>query len=347
MKFHIFSIESSCDETSVAIITDQKKILSHITVNQENHNKFGGVVPEIASRAHLQILQSIIPRCFKEANKSIKDIDLFCATSGPGLIGGLLVGTTIAKSMALGMRKPFYPINHLEGHLLSPQLTQTISFPNLTLLLTGGHTQIYLVESVGKYELLGETVDDAIGESFDKVAKILNLGYPGGPAIEKIAKNGNPFAYELPHPLESKKNLKFSFSGIKTAVNNLVKKQNKINQKIRRDIAASFQQKITEILTKKIMLSLDELKKRNYNVKNIALVGGVAANQNIKKNINKLCINNKFKLILPEISYCGDNAAMIAWTCYQRYKNNIKPDLGFKAKPKLPINENINETLVN
>ena len=181
------SIETSCDETSVAIVNEKAEILSQITSNQVEHKAFGGVVPEIASRAHLEILQKNIPMCLKKAGLNLKNIDFFCATSGPGLIGGLLVGSITAKSIAVSLKKPFYPINHLEGHILSPLFNNTVKFPNITLLLTGGHTQIYLVKNIHKYELLGESVDDAIGESFDKVAKLIKLSYPGGPQIEKLA----------------------------------------------------------------------------------------------------------------------------------------------------------------
>ena len=225
MSIFVFSIETSCDETSVAILNGQGKILSHINYTQQDHNKFGGVVPELASRAHLRILQKIIPLSFKEAKVEVNDIDIFCATCGPGLIGGLLVGSTIAKSMALAQAKPFYPINHLEAHLISPSFKFDMKFPNLTLLLTGGHTQLYYVSGINKYELIGETVDDAIGESFDKVAKLLGLKFPGGPEIEKIAKNGNESKFDIPHPFKLDKNLNFSFSGIKTAINLLIKKK--------------------------------------------------------------------------------------------------------------------------
>ena len=337
MNTLVFSIETSCDETSVAILNDKRKILSHITINQKDHCKFGGVVPEIASRAHLQILQTIIPKSFKEAKLSISDIDIFCATCGPGLIGGLLVGSMIAKSMAIGTNKPFYPVNHLEGHLLSPEFSTRMNFPNLTLLLTGGHTQIYLVKSIGEYILLGETIDDAIGESFDKVAKLIGLEYPGGPLIEKLAIDGDSKSFKLPHPLEFKKNLNFSFSGIKTSVNLLVKNQIKLNKKIKSNIAASFQKKIIEILIKKTELALENLKKQKYDIKDIAIVGGVAANKGIKKSLRKFSQINNHRLIFPPLKLCGDNAAMIAWVCLQHHKMGIESDLEFKPNPRLSI----------
>ena len=334
----IFAIETSCDETSTAVLNLKGKFLSHITVNQQNHKKFGGVVPEIASRAHLEILQSIVPRSLKEAGIDISDINIFCATSGPGLIGGLLVGSTLAKSMALGNNKPFYPINHLEGHLLSPLIKSKINFPYLALLITGGHTQIYLVKNIGKYNLLGETVDDAVGESFDKVSKLLGLGYPGGPMIEKYAKQGNINAFKLPHPLEYEKSLNFSFSGIKTAVSLIVKKHLQINEKIQKDIAASFQNKVIEILNKRITLALKFVSEKKYHVKDVVIVGGVAANKKIIKSFKEICYKYDCSLISPPLEFCGDNAAMIAWVCLKHYNNNIKPDINFKTNPNWKLN---------
>jgi len=335
----IFAIETSCDDTSTAIIDHKGRLLSHIVVNQKNHKKFGGVVPEIASRAHLQILQYIVPKTFIEAKIKINEIDIFCATCGPGLIGCLLVGSTMAKSMAIANNKPFFPINHLEGHLLSPLINNNINFPFLALLLTGGHTQIYLVKNINNYELLGETVDDAVGECFDKVSKLLGLGYPGGPMVEKKAANGSIDAFELPHPLIYKKSLNFSFSGIKTAVNLLIKKQKVINEKTKADIAASFQNKIIEIIIKRTTMALEKLKKTRYNINFIAIVGGVASNKKINKAFKKFCKINNCHFVCPPQDMCGDNAAMIAWTCLQRHKQNIKPDINFKEDPRWNLGE--------
>ena len=336
-----FSIETSCDETSVAIVDNNGKILNQITENQQVHNKFGGVVPEIASRAHLQILQRIIPLSFKRARLNLNDIDIFCATCGPGLIGGLLVGSTIAKSMAIGINKPFYPVNHLEGHLISPTFNNILKFPNLSILLTGGHTQIYFIKKPNDYNLLGETVDDAVGESFDKVAKLLGLSYPGGPEIEKFAQNGNFNAYDLPHPLKNKKNMNFSFSGIKTAVNLIVKNQKKITQKFKEDMAASFQNKIIEIIINKIERAIKMLKNRNINIADISIVGGVAANKALRNSLLKNDEINKYDTVYPPIEICGDNAAMIALVGLQKYKHKIPPDhlFNFKANPRLSIIE--------
>ncbi len=334
------SIETSCDETSVAVVNEKAEILSQITTNQIEHKKFGGVVPEVASRAHLQILQKNIPKCLKKANLDIDDIDFFCATCGPGLIGGLLVGSITAKSMAINLNKPFYPINHLEGHILSPLINNELQFPNITLLLTGGHTQAYLVKDIHKYELLGESVDDAIGESFDKVAKLINLPYPGGPEIEKLAIKGNYNKYILPHPLNKKENTNFSFSGIKTAVSLIVKKQKKITLNFKQDLAASFQKKITIILENKLEKILKLINKNNIKIKNIAIVGGVAANLEIRKTLSSNTKLNQYNIIYPPIELCGDNAAMIGLVGQYKFKNKIKSDYFFKANPRLSVDIN-------
>lgn len=333
----VFAAETSCDETSVCIMNNNKIILSHIVHSQTEHNKFGGVIPELASRSHLEILQKITKEALIEANIEINNIDLFCATCGPGLIGGLLVGSIYVKSLAIGLKKPFMPINHLEGHLLSPTYNNEIIYPYISFLLTGGHTQIYLVNGINKYKLLGETLDDAIGEAFDKVAKLLNLSYPGGPLIEKNAKKGNIFFYSLPHPLEKSQNLDFSFSGIKTAVNLIVKREKKFNDIFVQNLAASFQHKISNILEKKLNLTMDYLYKHKINISQISLVGGVAANKYILKKIQNIANFHKCSVIMPEKYMLSDNAAMIGWACIQKYYKKFSSDLSFKPNPRLTI----------
>ena len=338
----IFSIETSCDETSVAIIDKNKRILGEITHSQSEHVKYGGVVPELASRAHLEILQRIIPECVKKSAISIKDIDIYCATSGPGLIGGLLIGTTIAKSMAMAMKKPFYGINHLEGHLISPTFNNNMTFPYLSILLTGGHTQIYLVKKFNHYKILGESIDDAMGECFDKVAKLMGLKYPGGPEIEKLALLGDHNKFKLPHPLiKNKTDLNFSFSGIKTAISLIVKSQKKIDLVFKKNLAASFQNKVIEILIEKIDRSLKFLENENININDIAIVGGVAANKAIREALNKTYISKNYNLAYPQKNMCGDNAMMIGLTCLQKYEHKYKPDYFFKANPRLQIEEEL------
>ena len=335
----VFAVETSCDETSVCILEKNKTIFSHIVYSQKEHAIFGGVIPEIASRAHLQILQKISKDALKEAKKDISDIDFFCATCGPGLIGGLLVGSTFVKSLAIGTKKPFIPINHLEGHILSPTYNNKIQYPHVSFVLTGGHTQIYLINGINDYILLGETLDDAIGEAFDKVAKLLKLSYPGGPEIEKAAKNGNIFKFKLPEPMKEKKDLNFSFSGIKTAVSLIVLKQKNINEKFRSDLAASFQKKITDILISKIILTIKYLNKNNIYISQISLVGGVAANKYIYESIKKITKDYSCSVIMPPKYMLSDNAAMIGWACLQKYSKNQHSNLFFKPNPRLTINE--------
>ena len=335
----IFAVETSCDETSVCILTQNKEILSHITYTQNDHQKHGGVIPELASRSHLQILQKITKDAFIESGLDITEIDIFCATCGPGLIGGLLVGSTFAKSLAIGLKKSFIPINHLEGHLLSTTFNNEIKYPFLTFLLTGGHTQIYLINSIDNYILMGETLDDAIGEAFDKVAKLLSLPYPGGPEIEKIAKEGNPFSFNLPEPLQKSKNLNFSFSGIKTAVNLIVKKQQKIDKRFTADLSASFQYTLSKILNNKVKIAISLLKNENVEISQIALVGGVAKNNYLKEALKKNFSSARCHIITPPEYMLSDNAAMIGWACIQKIKINGKSNLYFKANPRLSIQD--------
>ncbi|MFL2509903.1 MAG: tRNA (adenosine(37)-N6)-threonylcarbamoyltransferase complex transferase subunit TsaD [Alphaproteobacteria bacterium] len=333
----VFSVETSCDETSVCIINDKKTILSHIIYSQEEHNKYGGVIPELASRAHLEILQKISKRSLKEAKISLRDIDVYCATCGPGLIGGLLVGSIFTKALALGNKKPFVPINHLEAHLLSSSFNNEVNDPHLSFLLTGGHTQIYLVKNVEKYNLLGETLDDAIGEAFDKVSKLLGMNYPGGPEIENAAKNGDDMAFDLPHPLKDSKQLNFSFSGIKTAISLIVKNKKIIDEELKSNISASFQNIVTDILIKKFNMTLKYLKNQNVNIAQLSLVGGVAANKFIYNKLEKECLKNNIEIILPPKNMLSDNAAMIGWACIKKLYNNNINDLYFKENPRLTL----------
>ena len=333
----VFAVETSCDETSVCIMAKNKKIFSHIIYSQEVHERFGGVVPELASRAHLEILQSITKKAFKEASLKTKDIDIFTATCGPGLMGGLLVGSTFAKSLALGSKKPFIPINHLEGHILSTSYNNNIIFPHLVLLITGGHTQIYLLKNFEEIILLGETVDDALGEAFDKVSKLLGLPYPGGKELEKKSEEGNENFYDLPRPMTDKDNYNFSFSGIKTAVNLIIKK-NKIDKYFIHNMSASFQKCVTDILLQKLKNVILNLQNKNINISSFSLVGGVANNKYVKSNLSRLKHSHNVDILLPEKQMISDNAAMIAWACIKNYKNKNQ-DLNFKPNPRLKIND--------
>lgn len=330
----IFSIETSCDETSVCIMDDNKKIYSHIIYSQQIHKKFGGVVPELASRAHLEILQKITKNSLEESGKKISDIDVFAATCGPGLIGPLLIGSTFGKSLSLGCKKPFIPINHIKSHVLSPTFNNQITYPHLSILLTGGHTQIYFLDQKKNIILLGESIDDALGETFDKVAKILKLKYPGGPEIENWALKGNELSFSLPTPLLRDGGLNMSFSGLKTAINILVKK-NKLTNIFISDICSSFQFCITKILIEKINRAIKQLSKESVDISSISIVGGVANNKYIINKLNNFAQSKDIKVFLPIKEMMSDNAAMIAWSAVLENINNA--DILFNPSPRLSI----------
>tara|TARA_B100002052_G_C15790601_1_gene556120 strand:+ start:159 stop:1160 length:1002 start_codon:yes stop_codon:yes gene_type:complete len=330
----VFAVETSCDETSICLMQDCK-IIEHIIFSQEIHNKHGGVVPELASRNHLEKLQEMTNNMFQKPNIKPEDIDVFCATCGPGLIGSLLVGSTFAKSLSLNFNKPFVPVNHLEGHVLSTSFNNSINYPHIVLLLTGGHTQIYLMKSDKDIELLGESLDDAIGEAFDKTAKLLGLSYPGGAEIEKRAELGDENYFKLPKPLAGKKDFNFSFSGIKTFINLLTKK-NKINENFINHISASFQKTVSEIIIEKLETCFEILGQRNVDIKSVSIVGGVANNNYIRNKLEKLFDNRKIKLYYPIKEMMGDNAAMIAWACTKNF-NEKKINIFFRPDPRLKI----------
>jgi N6-L-threonylcarbamoyladenine synthase len=330
----VFSAETSCDETSVCIMKEDKTVLSHIVYSQTIHTKHGGVVPELASRAHLEILQQITKEALQESGVKLDKIKLFSATCGPGLIGGLLVGSTFTKSLSIGNSKPFIPINHLEAHILSSFYNNEIKFPHLNLLITGGHTQIYYLKSYNDISLIGETVDDAIGEAFDKVAKILGLSYPGGPQIEKNALEGNENSFKLPQPLINEDNFNFSFSGLKTSVN-LIAKKKIINQSFIRDMSASFQKCVGAILTFKLNKAIKELYKSNTKDLSISVVGGVANNDYLKKCFKNIEQRETIKFFYPPKYMMNDNAAMIAWATILKHRHNH--DLNFRPSPRLTV----------
>ena len=330
----IFAVETSCDETSICIMNKDKNILSHIIYSQEIHKKHGGVVPELASRAHLEILQNITKQAINESGIKIEDIDLFSATCGPGLIGGLLIGSTFTKSLSIGLQKPFVPINHLEAHVLSTFYNNKISFPHICLLITGGHTQIYLLKNLHTINLIGETIDDAVGEAFDKVAKILGLPYPGGHEIEKKAINGDEKKFKLPQPLVKEDNLNFSFSGLKTSIN-LISKKNSIDDTFIKNISASFQNCVAEILVSKLDKAIKKVNLKDCLVSSVSVVGGVANNKYLKNCFENLKEKNNIDIFYPPNYMMSDNAAMIAWATILKYKK--KNDINFKPSPRLII----------
>ena len=344
-KITFLGIETSCDETAAAVIRENDKgtadILSNIVSSQiEDHKEFGGVVPELAARAHLENIEYIIDAALKDGKISIDNIDGVAATAGPGLIVCLTVGLNIGKSIAAFSNKPFIGVNHLEGHALSPGLEKKIKFPYLLLLISGGHTQYLIVKDVNEYEQLGTTIDDALGEAFDKTAKMLDLGYPGGPNVEKFSKLGDKNFFKLPEPIINKAGCNLSFAGLKTAVLRESKKINGEN-KLKYNLAASFQNTINKILYKKTKVAAqmfrEKTKEENFE---LIVAGGVAANETIRKNLSSLSNEMNFKTIYPDLKFCGDNAAMIAWAGIQRFKKNMIDDLNKSAKSRWPLDKN-------
>jgi len=333
----VLGIETSCDETSVAIVRKKANdkfgtLLSENTLSQvKKHNKYGGVVPELASREHENSLDLLVRKTIDESNISLKKIDAFAATTGPGLLGGLLIGSNYAKTLSLINKKPFVSVNHLQGHALVARMKNKIDFPFLCLLVSGGHTQILLVKNYNAFEILGETLDDALGEAFDKTAKLLGYGYPGGPVIEKLAsqkKKSNIF--DLPKPLKNSKNFDFSFSGLKTSVRKIIENSDK--KKIEKDLANDFQVCVTEILTSKLEKAIIYTKNK-INLSTLVLAGGVASNDYIRNEFESMCKKNFINLIVPEKNLCVDNATMIAWAAIERLSHSKFSD-PFNEKPK-------------
>ena len=339
----ILGIESSCDETAASIITENDKgiplILSNIVSSQiDVHKKFGGVVPELAARSHLEKIDLITKKAINESKVKIEDIDAVAVTAGPGLIVCLSVGLSFGKTIASSLGKPFIAVNHLEGHALSPKLNSKLEYPYLLLLISGGHTQFLSVNGLGKYKRLGTTIDDAVGEAFDKTAKMLGIKFPGGPQIEVYAKKGDPNKYDLPKPIFNKGGCNLSFAGLKTAVLRIVK-QIKTDQE-KYDLAASFQKTVEKILYKKTKVAFKEFEKINKNKDNILVVaGGVAANKKIRETLTKLCEQENFSAIFPPLNLCGDNAAMIAMVGLEKFKIKEFNDLDYPAKPRWPLDE--------
>ena len=337
-------IETSCDETAAAVIRENDEgtadILSNVVSSQiEEHKKFGGIVPELAARAHLDNIEYIIDTALKESGTAINEIDGVAATAGPGLIVCLTVGLNIGKSIAAFSNKPLIGVNHLEGHALSPGLNEKIKFPYLLLLISGGHSQYLIVKDVNEYEQLGTTIDDALGEAFDKTAKMLDLGYPGGPNVEKFSKEGDENFYKLPEPIINKAGCNLSFAGLKTAV---LRESKKINGdvKLKYNLAASFQKTINKILYKKTKIAVKMFKEKTQK-ENFQLIvaGGVAANKTIRENLTQLSNEMNFEIIYPDLKFCGDNASMIAWAGIQRFKKDLIDDLNITAKSRWPLDK--------
>ena len=333
---NVLGIESSCDETSVAVISNDK-LAANLISSQDFHKKYGGVVPELSSRAHLQIVVPLIKDALKESNLEMKDIDFVCATAGPGLIGALLVGLTFAKGLAFSLKKPFVPVNHIEGHIYSGFLMEDKpEFPYLALVVSGGHTLLLLVKSFHDIKMLGSTVDDAAGEAFDKVAKMLGLGYPGGPKIQKASQDANPDAINFP-VADLKDPYNFSFSGLKTAVLRHIQKNyndgGNIPENEMKDIAASFQNAVIKALIQNAEKAL-----KQFEVNSISLVGGVAANSVLRNALTELANKYNKKIVIPRFEFCGDNAAMIAFRGLKVFEAGNKFELNYSPFPGLPEN---------
>jgi len=322
MSFHIFAIETSCDETSASIL-NENLVLSNIISSQFFHTKYGGIVPELASRAHIKTIDKIVNSAIEKAQCSIEDIRLAAATQGPGLIGSLLVGYNFAKAFSLANNIPFMGINHIESHLFSCFIgREKIDFPFIALVVSGGHTILFIVEDYTKYKVLGETQDDAAGEAFDKVAKMLGLGYPGGPLIDKLAGGGNENYHSFPQADLGNKTYDFSFSGIKTSVLYFLKRSfgNDFSNIPLNDICASFQKSIVSSLAEKTLLAA-----KNFGVKNIAVSGGVSANSMLRFVLDKYK-NDGYNIYFPEPAYTTDNAAMIGYAAYLKYKHSSQQE---------------------
>lgn len=338
----VLGIESSCDETAIAIVDDNKNILSNVVVSQiDIHKEFGGVVPEVASRNHLDIIDKAVIKALADAELSFQDLDAISATCGPGLMGGLIVGAITAQTIANIYQKPFVPVNHLEGHILTNRLTHNLEFPFLIFLISGGHSQILLAKNVGEYEKIGDTIDDSLGECFDKVAQMLGLEYPGGPKIEQLAKEGDENKFKFVKPLidavgkgrSKENNFNFSFSGLKTAVRRKVEEltgetydyentHKKLSEQDKKDIAASFQKTIVDILKDRFKNTAKYLKENNIILDKLIFAGGVSANQYIKNNMIEFCKKYDYEIITPPLKLCTDNGAMIAWAGLEKFRLN-------------------------
>ena len=339
----ILGIESSCDETAASIISENDQgnpvVLSNIVSSQVDvHKEFGGVVPELAARSHLEKIDLIVKKAIENSGINIKEIDAVASTAGPGLIVCLSVGLSFGKAFAISLNRPFIAVNHLEGHALSPKLNSELDYPYLLLLISGGHSQYLSVKNLSEHIRLGTTIDDAIGEAFDKTAKLLGIEFPGGPKIEILAKKGDPNKYDLPKPIFNKGGCNLSFAGLKTAILKITKQIKTDQEKF--DLAASFQKTVIEILYKKTKIAFSQFEKQiKPNKKKFVVAGGVAANKEIRQMLIKLCKEENYEPIFPPIELCGDNAAMIAMVGLEKFKLKNFDNLDYPAKPRWPLDE--------
>ena len=340
----VLGIETSCDETAAAVVTDSEtpeaRIRASVVLSQiADHAPYEGVVPEVAARAHLAQIDGIVRRALDEAKIGFADLDAVAATGGPGLIGGVIVGVMTAKAIAAVRDIPFIAVNHLEGHALTERLTGTLEFPFLLLLVSGGHCQLLIVEGVGKYMRLGTTVDDAMGEAFDKTAKLLGLGFPGGPAVERAAKGGDPARFALPRPMIGRPDCHFSFSGLKTAVRRHVETLGglPLHGDEARDLAAGFQAAVADAALDRTKRAVEMFRARHKGETHLVIAGGVAANTVLRARLGDLAATQNFTLHTPPPALCTDNAAMIAWAGLERLRLGLTDTLDFKPRPRWPL----------
>ncbi|WP_371829276.1 tRNA (adenosine(37)-N6)-threonylcarbamoyltransferase complex transferase subunit TsaD [Natranaerovirga hydrolytica] len=334
----ILAIETSCDETSAAVVEEGKEILSNIISSQiDLHKLYGGVVPEIASRKHIEKINYVIEEALEKADKKLEDMDAIAVTYGPGLVGALLVGVASAKAIAYGLNKPLVGVHHIEGHINANYIeNKDLKPPFMCLVVSGGHSHLVLVKDYGTYEIIGKTRDDAVGEAFDKVARAIGLGYPGGPKIDKLAQEGNAKAIDFPRSYLEEGSYDFSFSGIKSAVLNYLNqcKMKELSINVA-DISASFQDSVVEVLVNKAIQAT-----KDYKMDQLALAGGVAANSHLRKKLAQTCKENNIKMYYPSLEYCTDNAAMIGVAAYYDYKKGVRHSYNLNAVPNLKIGQN-------
>ena len=328
----ILAFESSCDETSVAVIKNGHEVISNIVLTQmDTHATYGGVVPEIASRMHIENITIVIEEALNKAGITMEEVDAIAVTYGPGLIGSLLIGLQAAKTLSFIYDKPLVPVHHIAGHIYANNLEKGMEFPLMALVVSGGHTELVYMKEDYNFDVIGSTLDDAVGEAYDKVARVLDLAYPGGPKVDKLAHQGIN-TYELPLPLDDN-TYNFSFSGIKSAVINLKhNEEQKGNSIIKENLACSFQDRVVEILTKKTMKAL-----KDYNCNNLIIAGGVSANSGIRNEFTRLCNEQGINLTIPKLEYCTDNAAMIGAAGYYAYKIGKRADLNLNAKANIEL----------
>lgn len=340
----VLGIETTCDETAAAIVavdrSGETKILSNEILSQiAAHAAFGGVVPEIAARAHVDAIDRIVARAFANAGLKPAEIDAVAAAAGPGLVGGVMVGLTTAKAIALATQKPFIAVNHLEAHALTARLTDDLAFPYLLLLVSGGHTQLLAVRGVGDYLKLGGTIDDAVGEAFDKIAKMLGLPYPGGPSVEKAAESGDPERFDFPRPMVGRREPDFSLSGLKTAVRLVAERIAPLSDQDVADLCASFQAAIVDVMVERTRAGLRACKAAGVTPTTLVVAGGVAANQPIRRGLTRLATEAGLPMVAPPLDLCGDNGAMIAWAGLERLRLGMLDDMSALARPRWPLDE--------